>query len=59
MSTESIDSTQQLAAFLQYYIGHKENFFVICGTNRLQATSKLAIGSESEERSWQHLDRIC
>jgi hypothetical protein len=40
MFTESIDPTQQLSAFLQYYIFYKENFFLICGTNRQQATSK-------------------
>jgi hypothetical protein len=48
MSIESIDAKKRLSAFLQYYIYRKENFFLICGTNRLHATSKSVIGSESE-----------
>jgi hypothetical protein len=48
---ESIDQMQQLSAFLQYFIFHKENFFLICGTNRLQATSKEVIGSEASSDS--------
>jgi hypothetical protein len=48
MSIESIDPMQRLSALLQRYIFRKGNFFLICGTNRLQATSKSVIGSESE-----------
>jgi hypothetical protein len=48
MLIELIDLKQQLSAFLQHYIFRKEKFFLICGTNRLEETSKSVIGSESE-----------